>query len=176
MSQPSDAVLKRAIDIELSLSDFPGGSLDKHARQLSNTEIVSLLRRLDYLERGEPDPVIRHRLAATTSFLKKDVERRAAADAEHLIQDLAAEASRAGQETCRCGARHKRGSSYYVSAMDGKRTALLSGPYPTHAECLAAVPAAREKVLRVYPESHFYSLGTVSMPGNCRQEGVLDPL
>ncbi len=54
-----------------------------------------------------------------------------------------------------------RPGAYYVSVIDAGRTALLSGPYPTHAAALAAVDKVRELANIVDHRSVFYAFGTV---------------
>ena len=49
---------------------------------------------------------------------------------------------------------------FYVSVIDGKRRALLAGPYDTHAEALALVEQVRRKAYDIDPKSHFYAFGT----------------
>jgi hypothetical protein len=167
MSQfAAEAILQRIQDVDLSLSDFPGGAMDKLVRQLDDDSLSQMALHLDYLSRDEPDPLLLRRLASTVVFLKRNAELREAASSEQTVQELAAQARRTGQETCRCGDRHVEGAHYYVSALDGPKTALLSGPYPTHAECLAALPFARDKALQVDPKSAFYVFGTVSFSGD----------
>lgn len=174
MSKPADAILGRISNPELSLSDAPGGAMDKPARQLPDDELIGLVAHLDYLPRGEPDPTLRQRYNSTVAFLRREVSRREASNAEQDVQDLSSEARRTGKETCRCGSLHEPGSNYYVSAIDGKKKALLSGPYPTHAECLAVLPAIRDKLLLEDPASQFYSIGTVAMSHDYRRKGILD--
>jgi hypothetical protein len=49
---------------------------------------------------------------------------------------------------------------FYVSVIDGKRRALLAGPYDTHDEALALVEQVRRKAYDIDPKSHFYAFGT----------------
>lgn len=171
---PLRSIIRRVEDVELGLGDFPGGPLDRDVRGLTDAQASALEGELDYLLRGEPDPVVRNRLHGVIAFLRRDAERRQRVNAEQRIQDLGSLARRTGRETCECGERHEPGAHYYATAVDGPRVALLSGPYPTHAEALAALPEAREKALRVDPKSHFYSFGTVAT--DVDRPGVLDPL
>lgn len=62
---------------------------------------------------------------------------------------------------------------YYVSALDGDRSARVRGPFTTHPEALAAVDEARRKLIDLKPEAHWYAFGT------CRTErdmGYLDSI
>lgn len=172
---PAEQILRRVQDDELSLSDFPGGIMDRYVRQLADDELVELQLNLDYLARAETDQHLRRRYN-TVDFLKRDAKRRSIVSGERVIQDLAATARRTGRETCQCGARHEPGANYYVSVVDGGKTVLLSGPYSTHAECLGALPTAKNKAEQVDPESHFYSFGTIAVNANVNRPGILDPL
>jgi hypothetical protein len=49
---------------------------------------------------------------------------------------------------------------YYVSVIDGGRRGLIAGPWPTHAEALAAVDTVRAIACDVEPRAHFYAFGT----------------
>lgn len=73
---------------------------------------------------------------------------------------LAAEARRTGRETCECGGRHVRGAAYYVTARYRGRYVPLAGPYPTHAESLAALPKVQERVYALDIRAHDYAYGT----------------
>lgn len=53
-----------------------------------------------------------------------------------------------------------KGPGYYVSVIDGTRTALVAGPFDTHAESLAQVEPEREKWYKLDPKSHWYAWGT----------------
>jgi len=65
--------------------------------------------------------------------------------------------------------------AYYVSMIRGKRTALLAGPYDTHAEALANVEPARREASRVDPWSDFDAFGTCSLPREAdNPRGVLN--
>jgi hypothetical protein len=141
---------------------------------MSDREVAELALELDYLARGEPDPVVRRRYNATIEFLREDLARRERGTARERMQELAREARRTGRETCECGERHAPGASYYVSAEDGGRSALASGPYPTHAEALARVDEVRERAIRSDGKAHFYSWGTVAMPATYKERGQLD--
>lgn len=58
---------------------------------------------------------------------------------------------------------------YYVSAIDGTRSARVRGPYPTHAEALAMVDESSRVLTTIDPRAHFYAFGT------CRSEADLGP-
>lgn len=53
-----------------------------------------------------------------------------------------------------------RPGPYYVSALDGPRTALVAGPFPTHAEALSWVDRARTAAGEVDPKAVWYAFGT----------------
>lgn len=53
---------------------------------------------------------------------------------------------------------------YYVTMIRGKRTAWLAGPFATHGEALALVPAARQLASQIDPWSDFDAFGTASLP------------
>lgn len=59
---------------------------------------------------------------------------------------------------------HTEPRDYYVSLVRGSRTALLAGPFETHAEALAMVDRATALANEVDPRSHFDPFGTVSLP------------
>lgn len=57
--------------------------------------------------------------------------------------------------------------AYYVSVIDGKRTALLLGPFENdHAGALAMVDAVRRKGEELDPRAHFYAFGTARLPAD----------
>lgn len=62
---------------------------------------------------------------------------------------------------------------YYVSAQRDVRTALLLGPFGTHAEALAVVRHAELVAQQVDPWSAFDAFGTVRMADGTRQ-GLLN--
>jgi hypothetical protein len=49
---------------------------------------------------------------------------------------------------------------YYVSAIDGTRSARVRGPFRTHVEALDALPEARRALEKLDPRAHFYAIGT----------------
>lgn len=51
---------------------------------------------------------------------------------------------------------------FYVSAINGTRKFLVSGPYPTHAEALALVNHARRQACERDPRGYFMEWGTAS--------------
>lgn len=64
---------------------------------------------------------------------------------------------------------------YYVSIIDGERTALARGPFYEHRMALEAVDPVREILCDMNPWAHFCAFGT------CRSEvdqgpGILDEL
>lgn len=59
---------------------------------------------------------------------------------------------------------------YYVSAIDGARSALVRGPFrDDHAGALASVDSARERMIAIDPRAHWYAFGT------CRSDADLGP-
>lgn len=60
-----------------------------------------------------------------------------------------------------------RPGCYYVSAIDGKRKALLLGPYPTHEAALERVDLARRKLHELCQwRSHWWLYGTARLPAD----------
>jgi hypothetical protein len=51
---------------------------------------------------------------------------------------------------------------------------LLAGPFATHAEALAMLPAARAEATRLDAWSDFDAFGTCSLPAGSRRRGVLN--
>lgn len=58
---------------------------------------------------------------------------------------------------------------YYVSVLDGPRSARARGPFEHHAEALAAVEPARTALVELDPRAWFWAFGT------CRCETDLGP-
>lgn len=56
-------------------------------------------------------------------------------------------------------------TAYYVSAIEGRRKALASGPYDSHDEALAAVAWVRETFLESSPDAAFAAWGTAGFKG-----------
>ena len=65
------------------------------------------------------------------------------------------------------------GSCFYVSIKDGKRFALVAGPFQDHQEALDMVQIARQKGEELDTMSIFYAWGTVKMSNGYR-EGLLN--
>lgn len=65
---------------------------------------------------------------------------------------------------------------YYVSAVDGPRFALVSGPYATHREALDRVAKARQIAELHDTRAVFYSFGTVRMMDRYQRGGRLQQL
>ncbi|HEY6072490.1 MAG TPA: hypothetical protein VIV15_03640 [Anaerolineales bacterium] len=59
-----------------------------------------------------------------------------------------------------------REGHYYVSCIDGPRTALLAGPFSSHTQALAKVEAAKTAAQEVDSKAFWYAFGT------CRMEAV----
>lgn len=53
-----------------------------------------------------------------------------------------------------------RPGCYYVSALDGPRSWLIAGPWPTHREALDAVKAVKSKAERLDDRSQWMAWGT----------------
>ena len=58
---------------------------------------------------------------------------------------------------------------YYVDVVDGKRVAMLLGPFRKHGDALNMVDAARDYTVTQYPMAHFYAFGTCK-----RENGHID--
>lgn len=67
-----------------------------------------------------------------------------------------------------------RERDYFVSLIRDKRTALLAGPFKTHADALAQVVAARAAAGQVDPWSDFDAIGTCSLPLGSGHVGKLN--
>ena len=73
---------------------------------------------------------------------------------------------------------HRRGNwtddpCFYVDCVEGEKVAMLAGPYATHAEALAALPAVKIVAQQVDARAHWYAFGTCRTPNGWR-EGVLN--
>lgn len=75
---------------------------------------------------------------------------------------------------CSCGADHIEGANYYVSVVDGPRSALLAGPFGSHVKALFAVDEVRRVVEEADPWAWFYSFGTVAMASDYAKPGRLN--
>jgi hypothetical protein len=66
--------------------------------------------------------------------------------------------------TCGCVGGHRSDERFYTSARrDDGRTVALTGPYETHDEALAALPAARQMAWDSGdPKAPWYAYGTFS--------------
>lgn len=64
----------------------------------------------------------------------------------------------------KCGVAAMIVRDFYVSMRRGERTAYLAGPFTTHAEALALVPAAEREAIAIDPWAHFDAFGTCSLP------------
>lgn len=62
---------------------------------------------------------------------------------------------------------------YYISAVDGPKFALASGPYENHGQALALVEKARSAVVNHDAWAAFASFGTVRMQAGVAQQGAL---
>lgn len=63
---------------------------------------------------------------------------------------------------------------YFVSMINGKRTALLVGPYATHQEALAMVDKAKEKAIQLNLWCVFYTFGTCKIESDSLPTGKLN--
>jgi hypothetical protein len=172
--ESGDLIVMRCQDLELDLSDAPGGGLDHLARKMSELQLKSLLRELDYLSRAEPDPRVRRRYSDASDMVKRRLEAIDSSIAELDLLDLARIARDTGRETCTCGESHVEGGPYYVTVVDGKRYDCLSGPYRTHAEALAMVEPMQRRALDLESAAAFYSFGTALLPRGTTKKGILD--
>lgn len=57
-----------------------------------------------------------------------------------------------------------RPGHYYVSAVEGKRYAVLLGPYATHAEALELVDVGRLEAVARDPRAIWWAFGTCRLP------------
>lgn len=67
--------------------------------------------------------------------------------------------------------------AHYVSVINGKRSGLLLGPYPSRRDAEAHVDTARELAERIDPFAAFYGFGTARVtlrPGATAQPGRLN--
>lgn len=60
----------------------------------------------------------------------------------------------------------ERPGAYYVSVVDGKRSALLLGPFDAHVLALAMVEPVRAHAASIDPRAHFYAFGTARLPND----------
>lgn len=68
-----------------------------------------------------------------------------------------------------------RPGNYYVSMVDGKRTALLLGPFKdNHQAALDKVDEGQKMAYDLDPRAPFYAFGTVRMPDDYTKPGVLN--
>ena len=167
-------IFNRVLDEELTLNDF---ELKNAAiREMKPSEIRSLLRQLADERRlrvGKHDEaVIIRRIDTMDRALKEALEVQKSKRGERAVKVRGKRAARTGQETCTCGKTHSAGANFYVSARDAGRTALLAGPYPTHAEALARVPEVRTVAVEKDSRAHFYSFGTVAKAASYTKPGL----
>lgn len=63
---------------------------------------------------------------------------------------------------------------YFVSALDGKRFALVSGPYVNdHAAAISDINECRSLVEEIDPRAVFYAFGTCRLKNECGKIGFL---
>jgi streptogramin lyase len=75
------------------------------------------------------------------------------------------------------GQTDERPGHYYVSAIDGRRWALLYGPLERHADAVAAVETARRVAVDADARAWFYAFGTARVaPEDPAPTGVLNHL
>jgi hypothetical protein len=65
---------------------------------------------------------------------------------------------------------------FYVSVINGKRRALLLGPYPSHDAALADVDLGRKLAERVDPMAGFFAFGTARVENPTLPVGKLESL
>lgn len=63
---------------------------------------------------------------------------------------------------------HTEPRDYYVSLRRGERTALLAGPFATHAEALATVDRAVAEANAIDDRAWFDPFGTCSLPRDAK--------
>ena len=67
--------------------------------------------------------------------------------------------------------------NYYVSVVDGKRFALLLGPFPNdHRGALTRIGLVRQKAAEVDPRAAFYGFGTCRVSEDYTKPGKLNGL
>lgn len=67
-----------------------------------------------------------------------------------------------------------RPGAYFVTAIDGPRVAYLSGPYPTHAAALDALPRVKDLALALDARAAFAAFGACRLEdGHPGRVGVL---
>lgn len=67
-----------------------------------------------------------------------------------------------------------RPGNYYVSVIEGKRYALLYGPFTRHQDALDAVERVRAKAYELDRYSHWYAFGTARAPDDYNKPGKLN--
>lgn len=68
----------------------------------------------------------------------------------------------------------KSNPCFYVSVIDGNRTGVLAGPFPTHGLALDLVDRARDLAVEIDPKAHFYSFGTCRVRHEHKPAGLLN--
>lgn len=71
---------------------------------------------------------------------------------------------------------HPEGANFYVTCADAGRIGYLAGPYPTHGEALAVLPAVKHAAGKADPWSDFYAFGTVAMAAEFTRPGIFNDL
>ena len=176
LDQIAFKILTRCQNPEIDLGDAPGGYIGILVRGLDTQELQQLINGLDYHSRGEPNSDIRWKYNRVIGFLKREMDWAAKREKEQHIQHLAAKARITRKETCECGSKHPKNSNFYVSAIDGPKAILLSGPYKTHAEAVANVDKFYRLAIELDSAAAFISFGTVAMSAKHKKPGVLDHL
>jgi hypothetical protein len=83
------------------------------------------------------------------------------------------------EDDCLCRDHHPPGALYYVTCCrnhDLNDSALLLGPFASHAIALGFVDAARDAAERVDPHAIWYAYGTMAISASFRQPGKLNDL
>jgi len=163
-------ILNRCEDLELG---FPG-LVPQQVRDLPDSDIPALASEVDYRMRGQTERGQTDRYNNLIDILQRDQVRRDSSNKKTHVQELARLARQTRHETCECGNPHPRNANFYVTAIDGRKTLPLSGPYPTHAEAVAMVDEIKERAISVDPGAAFASFGTTAMNPSYDRKGILD--
>lgn len=162
----ADRIVSRVLDEDLSLNEFE--TKNYAAREMTSKEIGSVIQRLtaervSFVGKHDERHMLR-RIDTMVRALREALELKKAEKATTAVYERAETARRTGKETCTCGKRHPFGAKFYVTARDAGRTALVAGPYDTHAEAIAKLPEAKAAAIENEPRAHFYSFGTAAVP------------
>lgn len=102
--------------------------------------------------------------------IKKDVTHYRHATVKNEIEKVVKGAA------CPCGKKsHPAGEVFYVTAIDGKRVAVLAGPYFLHENALGMVERASREAEKIDPKAVFYEYGTTGFKDSEIYEPALRP-